>query len=454
MAATAGAVVLALIAAASPAQAQLVPPISSLPLKNFAPVASPADTPPAAKATAQKQSTGTAQAPPAQRISDIDNEHQNVTGAELKAADFPGLSFAIPETNARIGFGGFVKLDAIADLSGVGDKYEFILGKIQIPGEGKPQRDGYFYMQARETRFYVDLRNITQTGRPLRLFTEMDFWMKESSDFRLPIRIRHFYAVYDHLTVGYTWGTATDPLSWPTSIDFGGEAMNGARRAVLRWEQAGLLPRAKWAVSVENDTFPNIYNPDGLDGEASPRLPVLAARINQQMGKHQHGHWMLGAQIRELRWDGPAENSTAIGWGVSFSGRAYLGKSDFFTWNASAGDAWAGNTSTLLSSDQSAVLTSEGRVDTVFTSQAMFGVSHYFSPTLALNANAGVINVDRHPGFPGDFFSKGVVSHFNLIWSPWEHVNTGLEYTFGGRTNVKGDAGYAHRLQYMLKFIM
>ena len=139
-------------------------------------------------------------------------------------------------SKARMGIGGYVKLDYIQDFNGLYDKFQFTVQNIQVPGDGRPEQSGYMNMFARESRVHIDFRGLTNLGNPFRVFIEVDFWNLDRAPFNQTARLRHIYGVYDRLLVGRTWGTGTDLYAVPSTIDFeAGDAIAGTRRAQSWW---------------------------------------------------------------------------------------------------------------------------------------------------------------------------------------------------------------------------
>jgi hypothetical protein len=103
-------------------------------------------------------------------------------------------------------------------------------------------------MHARESRFGVDIRSVTERECPCRYFLKWIFiiWIVAPL-IRLP-DLRHFYGVVGRLLVGRTWGTQSDLFAVPITIDFAaGDALTGteglrsglktnwANRSTMRW---------------------------------------------------------------------------------------------------------------------------------------------------------------------------------------------------------------------------
>ena len=184
------------------------------------------------------------------RISDFRENMIDWTGQDLLDATFPH-SWPIFGTKARLGIGGYVKLDYIQDFNGIYDRFQVTAENIQVPGDGRPEQAGYMHLFARESRFNLDFRGETDLGDPFRVFVEIDFWNLDRAPFSQAPRLRHVYGVYDRLLIGRTWGTASDLYAVPVTIDFeAGDALAGTRRAQVRWEDH-ITETIKYAVGIE-----------------------------------------------------------------------------------------------------------------------------------------------------------------------------------------------------------
>ena len=385
------------------------------------------------------------------RIDPLRDNNVDMTGDQLAADPFEN-SWELFGTGARMAIGGYMKLDYVQDFDGAYDRFQFPIAQVPVRGDGRPAQSAYMNFFARESRISFDVRKITERGTPLQVFLEMDFWNTEDTPFFATPRLRHFYGVYGPLLAGRTWGTLTDVYSLATTIDFAaGDAISGSRRPQVRWEQP-LSDDFDGAVALEMLEFVDIDNVAGQPGQASQRLPLLAARTTQTTDR---GRLMLGGSVFELRWDGLGEvsNATAVGWGVLLSGRLGLGKRDFLLWNASAGNGWASNIATAIGTGSSAVLLPDGALDPLFAWNVQVGGAHYLSNVVALNLSLAWASIEDSPERSDDSLEEGGTAHINVIWSPVPSVNTGVEYMVGLRRNYDGADGTAHRLQAMIKYI-
>ncbi len=386
------------------------------------------------------------------RISDFRDNVIQYTGQDLLDASFPN-SWPIFGNNLRIGIGGYVKLDYLQDFNGMYDRYQVTAQNVPVSGDGRTEQSGYMNIFARESRFNIDLRGKTDLGDPFQVFFEFDFWNLDRAPFNQTVRLRHAYGIYDRLLIGRTWGTATDLYAVPVTIDFeAGDALAGTRRTQIRWEDV-LGKKMKYAIGIEMMEYPGI-NPLGQSGQASQLLPLLAGRVTRSTDRG--GRLMVAASVYQLRWDpdNSSSDQTAIGWGVSFSGREYFSsKRHYVFWQASYGDGWGSNILTFIS-DGSAVLNPNGELETMTAFSYGGGFVCNLSPVLSTSVSTFWTALDPSQYLGNNDLESGGTAHLNVIWSPVKKINTGIEYIYSKRTNVDGNFGEANRVQFMIKYII
>ena len=386
------------------------------------------------------------------RISPFRDNALDLTGQDLVDASFPN-SIPIFGTKARIAFGGYVKLDYVQDFNGGYDRYQYEIQNVPVAGDGRPVQSGYMNMFARESRFNIDARSITDKGLPLRVFFELDFYNLDRGAFNQVPRLRLAYAVVGRLLFGRSWGIGSDLYAVPTTIDFAaGDALTGTRRAQVRFEDQFANKKYSYAVGLEMLEFPGIDGPDTL-GQASQILPNLVGRLTKSTSSG--GRLFFSASLFQLRWDGQdiIPNATAVGWGFSFSGRENFGKNHHFIWMASYGQGWGSQIVATVGSKSSAILTPQNQLETMPAVNLGAGVAISISPTLVSNLNIAWYSIDPSVYRSPSSIKSGASGHVNLIWSPIKNVNTGIEYMLLRRTNTDNNFGLGNRLQMMAKYV-
>ena len=386
------------------------------------------------------------------RIDDFRDNMMNYMGQDLIDADFP-QSIPLFGSKSRIAFGGYVKLDYIQDFDGAYDRFQYEIQNVPVKGDGRPDQSGYMNMHARESRFNVDFRSLTKSGMPLRVFVEVDFYNLDRGAFNQSPRLRHFYGVLGRLLIGRTWGTQSDLFAIPMTIDFAaGDALTGTRRAQVRFEDK-LGEKFKYGLALEMLEFPGVDGRD-FEGQASQALPLLAGKITKST--KSGGRLFLGASLFQLRWDGEGDisNSTAVGWGFSFSGREYFGsKKHWFRWMASYGQGWGSQIVSTIGTQSSAVLNNEGKLETMPAWNLGTGIALNISPKLVSNFNINYYSIDPSEFRDETKMKSGSSGHVNLIWSPYKKVNAGVEFMMLERVNGDATSGIGNRLQFMIKYL-
>jgi len=386
------------------------------------------------------------------RIDDFRDNTLVYTGQDLIDQSFPN-SWPIFGQKARMAIGGYVKLDYIQDFDGSYDRFQYEIQNVPVEGDGRPDQSGYMNLHARESRFNIDFRSQTKKGVPLQIFLEMDFYNLDRGPFNQAPRLRLYYGVVGRLLIGRAWGTQSDLFAVPATIDFAsGDALTGTRRAQVRWEDH-LGEKFKYAVALEMLEFPGI---DGRDfpGIPSQNLPLLAGRITKSTSAG--GRLFLGASLFQLRWDGLGEipNTTAVGWGFSFSGRQYFGdKKHWFRWMASYGQGWGSQVVATIGTQSSGILNDQGKLETMPAWNLGTGVAINLSETLTTNLNLNYYAIDPSQYRAEDRMKGGSSGHINLIWSPIKNVNTGVEFMVLERVNGDDTSGVGKRLQFMVKYL-
>jgi hypothetical protein len=379
-----------------------------------------------------------------------------LSGQDLIDESFPN-SIPIPGSDVRFRIGGYAKLDFIQDLDYVGDRFEFELGSIPVEGTPESELGGQTTLHAKESRINFDVRSVATNEKygwefPLQAFLEIDFF-DDREDFKLQPRLRQAYGVIGRLLAGRTWAVTTDLSALAGTIDFsGGDALYGARVALIRWEDE-IGESLKWAVGVE-DPQVSIGNPFDLGGEGRTSLPNFAGKL-RWMGE-DGSHLQLGADLFRLEWQGgdAGPSDTQLGFGATLSGRHLVGadNNNAIVATATFGSGAAHRVVALaFDGGNDAVITPDG-LDATWHWQVYGGYSHYWSDSFNSTVSAAWAELDNSEFQPDDSIHRASSVHANLIWFPYKRVSTGIEAMWGRRENKDGASGTAWRLQSMLKF--
>ena len=381
--------------------------------------------------------------PPEIPREDLREKDLILTGSDLVDDDFPG-SWPMFGQNTRIKVGGYLQANYLYDFDGSLDRKQFLMSTI--PVEGTPEYDysGYSTFFAADSRVNVDVRRIDKDKPPLRVFMEGDFWPTGSS-----FRLRHAYVVFGDFLAGQTWTTLSVLEAMVIMIDFAaGDALFGGRTTQFRY-QTHLGERWKLALGIENLDFMGIENSYNLPGLPSQGVPLLAARVDYNW---KGGLLVVGSSVGQLRWDGGADgpDATALQWAALVAGRQYLGR-DFFTWHVSYGHGSGENVMAFAGSDANAVLTPDGRLETIPAFAFVMGFHHKWSDHISSSLSYAYGWLETPETRDPLKLRKGGIGHANLVWQPTDHFSTGVEYMYGAQRTSNDSLGQASRVQGMVK---
>ncbi len=366
----------------------------------------------------------------------------------LGITDFPG-ALQIPNTGLYIKFGGYFRMDAIYDFNGSGSRNQLLMSQIAFDGTPEAAKGPFFNFHVRETRFNLDLRRKTQSGRPLKVFIEFDFF-DESLPAGVP-RLRHAFIKYGKWTLGQTWTNLSDLRIFPFIMDFSsGDALFGGRAVQIRFEDE-LSPHFNFGLALEMPGLSGIADLYQLGGETMPVLPIFSARITNE---REDGMIIAGGQIQQLRWDGldQGPDARAIGWGVVFNGRQKITDRLFATWHSSYNYGLVNQILIFGGTDENAVLLPSGELDIQDAITSAVGAGYQINSWLSTNIAYAYLRRGNLDFRPEETLKTGGMGHFNFIWKIDKNALGGIEYAWGKIRNVSLASGNAARLQAMVKY--
>lgn len=378
---------------------------------------------------------------------DVNETHQLLTRAELESDQFPA-SWPMFGTDLRMKIGGHIKTDFVADFDGTLDPTQFLMRTIPVEGTPEFGGDSYVDFFARETRFNLDVRQVTPGSVPLRGFIEGDFF-SEGDQFRL----RHAYITAGNFIIGQTWTTLSFLEAIPIVIDFAaGDALFGGRAAQIRYQKS-VNERWKFSIAAEELQFKGIQNANDLPGSATTQWPLLAVRVNYN---YDRGIVSFGGSLGQLHWDGGANgpSDSAVQLAALVGGRHNLGEKTFLTYHVSYSEGAGENIMAFAGTEANAVLEANGNLETIPAFAAVIGFGYDWTSTLTTMGSYAYGALDTPDSRAPFALERGGVTHLNLIWRPKqrEHFSTGVEIMYGKTETYNGATGDATRLQMMAKF--
>jgi hypothetical protein len=373
----------------------------------------------------------------------------------VSAGDFPG-SIRIPSSDAAIKFGGRIRTAAVFTLGPLGSEDRFLTNSIPVTEEdeaaGKGKRTSF---SANTSRLNFEMRTPTGVGQ-MRAFLEGDFYGSTGveEEKRTAFRLRHAYAQFRGALVGQTWSTFSDPAANHQDLDF--EGINGEN--VIRQPQF----RYTWQVRQGLEVAAAAETPQVslTDGKGVNLIPDLVGRAVWKF--KETGHLQGAVVLREIRGESdaaPGIVKSVFAWGASLSGVRpfqYFHLTDRFIFQFSFGKGNARYINDLNSlGGQDAVFDlATGNLEAIPATGWYLDYEHQWKEwesTRVMKLRSSVIwsfvTVNNLDFQKDDAYRTTNRLSVNLVFSPIERIDAGIEYVYGTRDNKNGERGSSDQIQ-------
>jgi hypothetical protein len=127
----------------------------------------------------------------------------------------------------------------------------------------------------------------------------------------------------------------------------------------------------------------------------------------------------------------------------------FLGARDNFKFNLHYGDGYGSQLKGGPTEGAFNTLTSE--LETTRVLGTYVGIQHFWSDRFRSNLVYGYVDSDSPDFVSGDTFDNTGYAALDLIWTPYEKVNCGIEYLWGRRENKNGASGSSNRFIFSTK---
>jgi len=388
---------------------------------------------------------------------------QVVAAENSKLAEKPtGLGLDVGST--RVGYGGYIKLDAIFSTYSGGDSATAHIGEdflvastIPVGGESS---DLKFHASAKASRFYFTTFTPTQSGHVDSRF-EMDYFGSlqgtEVISNSYASRLRHAYVNWQIDDVnavlgGQSWSTFQNTAVLPDTLDFIGTVGTiFNRQAQFRYTRRLDTGNAQFSIENPASTF---YAGGGVAGGAfdDNSVPDLVTRYNSSAGNFSYS---VAAIFREIAIHTDELDESEFGVAISFAGKYKPGKDDI-RFMLSAGNALGRYLG--VGAFQDAQIETDRSISLIPQYGGFFFFFHPWSPKLRSSIVASAIAANN-PGSAADTTPKAYQSlHMNLIYEPLPRLSFGGEYIWARRQDegVHGseldDEGRLNRVQASMKY--
>jgi hypothetical protein len=364
----------------------------------------------------------------------------------------PG-SLKIPGTNTSIKIGGYTKADFFYDVNAdTGDSF----AASAIPPDDVDAKEGQFRAHARQTRVNLTTWTPIEPLGEVRTFIEGDFFGAGGNEVfsnSTSFRIRHAYAEFTRDSFsglfGQTWTNFMPLASYPETVDFFGPAgIPFARQGQARFTYTPLENLAV-SFSAENSelsaregtiTSGTIIDSSGASGLqfGIDKIPDFTAAV-EYLDEERGWDFKVSGVARLLGTEtggGAPQDEEKFAWGVLVGGVVPLGELvPIFGEDAIAANFAYGNgigRYILNGFGEDAVVDDDGDLNVIETWGVAAGYTHFWTDTFRSNLVYGHYEVGDTVG--DDDTERLQTLHANLIWSPSDRVNIGLEWIGGLRT--------------------
>mgnify|MGYP001764985759 CR=1 FL=1 len=427
------------------------------------------------------------QAENAQLRSAVAQAQASAADAQAKAADAsktieaakPVLAsakqdgFTVGNGSTRVKIGGFLKTvvslskwdDGSVAANSLGRDFYLpstIPVRAATPARSTTNND----YNAKHTRLWLNL-DTTVAGHSLKGYVETDFQTtanaapgitgggSERTTNGYNLALRRAYIQFDNLTVGQDWSTFQNAATLPETTDFVGttEGTVFVRQPLVRYSKK-LSEMATLQLAVENGETQSATGPTLATTENDQdKLPDFVARLNLKAG---NADLALASVLRQLRVDSGAVEDTAMGWGVSGSGKIVFGdkKQHDLRFMATYGKGLGRYVGLNFSPD--AIISAAGQLETprLFAGFAAARIS--LTPTVRTNLMFSYQDVNYPGGFAAGYFNTFNETAYsyagNIFWSPAKGFDLGAEYRHGVRELGSGAKGQLDRLEFAAKY--
>jgi hypothetical protein len=360
--------------------------------------------------------------------------------------DFRG-SIPIPDSDAAVKIGGFVKMSAVHTLDPLGTDDRFIVGLIPVGDANSGNDDGEVKVSARQSRLGFEVRDSTSYGQ-LRAFVEGDF-AGDGDTYRL----RHAFGQFRKILAGKTWSTMVDSRATPEEVDF--EGING--RVNVRQTQVRYFPKfgrdLDFLIGLEDPA------PDVSGGQGLSQYPDIIASVRRNWAQRWHvktSVLLRQIQARSDLVDDSVTDST-FGWGLSVSGKAgteFWGERDNILFQLNYGDGIGRYINDLqeVGGQDAEFDPLTGELETLKLFSGYVAYQHWWRDSLRSTFTYSWVDIDNLDFQVDSAYARTDRAIINLLWSPVDRVDVGAEFLWGQRENKDGTDGTARQIQIGAKY--
>ncbi|WP_233991943.1 DcaP family trimeric outer membrane transporter [Porphyrobacter sp. AAP82] len=354
-----------------------------------------------------------------------------------------------------VGYAGYVKLDALVQATSGGQIPDNSIGRdflipalIPVGGTDSGYDTDY---SARQTRFILKTATDVGAGHTLNSHIEMDFNVTDGGDERttnsyVP-RLRQAFITYDDWLFGQAWSTFQNIAALPDSLDFIGVTPGTVfdRQPMIRYSKNG------WQIALEQPETTVTTRSGARIMAGDDTIPDVVVRYNLAKPWGSLSLAGIGRTLKVSDDDFGTGSDSALGYGLSLSGKIIVGAHDDLRFMATAGDGLGRYIGLNIVND--AAVTATGKLDPIFTWSGFAAYQHGWSTRLRSSVAASYFKADN----PVMLTTRQVTDEswnalVNLIWTPVDPLDIGIELLYAERSLEDGRTGDLRRMMISTRY--
>lgn len=352
--------------------------------------------------------------------------------------------FRFPGSHTLMRVGGYIRTDAIYDVSQLGNINQFRTESIPTPNLDVSN----YNMAARASRISFETRTDTRWD-VLRTYFEIDFVGPGNST---NLRLRHFYGQLKNLLIGQSWSTFHDSDVIPETVDF-----NGPNSWIFHFNPQvrythRLAKRHAVSIAAEQPSsgIPSTNPVTAQPVSSTSPLPDVVVRYRYETDDYHFNTAGLFRSIGGVTSSGQSDH--AFGYGVMASGLVRLWGRDNVVFQAVYGEGIARYFNDTKGLNLDAGYDASGAVN----AQPLYGgyaaVQHFWNEHLRSTVTYGYLQVSTTDRSPVDTYKRTQYLDCNLMYSPAEGITIGGGFLWGQRVNKDDVSGEGFRINFLVKY--
>ncbi len=349
----------------------------------------------------------------------------------------------LKNADTTLSIGGRVVIDIMQNSPSVGggnsaSDLSFVAGSIPINEDGENDQLNF---SARDTRFWLKTRTPTDYGI-LQALVETDFAGSLGSERVVTPhqpRLRHAYININNFTIGQTFSTFmgvgnSDTLRSPVDVIH-------IRQPVLRWTKK--LKKGNFHIALESPES-TLTKSDGK--RVAPDDDKLPDFIAKYVRKGRLGVGSISTIIRQIKNDKAVGDikDNKIGSAVHIAGKIKTTGFDNFRFGFVYGNA-VGRYA-FWNAFNSANIDINGKISLNTMIGGHLAYQHWWSDKLRSNINYSSLESENNLNIVPSSVNKRLQSyHINLLWTPIENTQFGVEFIKALRELENGSEGELNR---------